>query len=99
MLKARIASVGMLAVALQSLWESLSGASALSECAERPKARRIHRGGRAAELWRELLVYRRVARLHFQHAGERAGAPGVLSLDYLASYYLRDFLAVVAVGT
>eukprot|EP00964_Phaeocystis_antarctica_P105773 scaffold70753_cov86-Phaeocystis_antarctica.AAC.2 len=36
-----IASVGMLTVALQSFWESLSGASALSECAERPEARRI----------------------------------------------------------
>eukprot|EP00964_Phaeocystis_antarctica_P024763 scaffold13878_cov66-Phaeocystis_antarctica.AAC.4 len=53
-------SFSMLTVALQSLWESLSGTGALSECAEEsnPKPDRSVRGGRPAELWRNLLVYR-----------------------------------------
>ena len=37
--------------------------------------------------------------LHFQHAGERAGAPGVDSIDGFPSYFLHYVLAVVAVGT
>ena len=72
----------------------------LPECAEQPEARRIR--PRSRTVARPACVpkhYQRASILHFQHAGERAGAPGVLSLDYLASYYLRDYLAVVAVGT
>ena len=108
----KITSVGMFTVALLPLWENLSGAGALSVLFPSAQSNPKPNTGpsevcavRSAELCmaRPTCVPRhytqRAPRRHYQHAGEQAGAPRVLSLDYLASYLLCDLLAVVAVGT